>query len=195
MAAAGLEGIFDNFPGGGLPGIDIDISAQGVSDGSIAMWEEVDGVWGAPTELLPPAGPLGDNGRPAFDPSGRWIAYQVAGADNDPNDDLNANQALYITESTVAMPVPLSRANGGPDLGNNWPKWSPPTGGRYIWLAFSSLRPYGRVTDGGNPQIWITAIDTEAPAGADPSAPAFWLPGQAPMSGNHIPYWSVYEKL
>ena len=119
IATAGLEGIFDNFPGGEIPGIDIDISTQGVSDGSIAMWEEVDGVWGATAELLPPAGPLGENGRPVFDPSGRRIAYQVTCADNDPNDDLNANRALYITESTVAMPVPLSRANVGPELGNN----------------------------------------------------------------------------
>lgn len=192
MAAAGLGSIFDNLP---FPGIEIDISAQGVSDGSIAIWEEVDGVWGAPSVLIePPAGDA-DNGRPTFDPSGRWIAYQVAGPDSNPADQANTNQALYITESTVATPVPLTRANGTSGQGNNWPKWSPPTRSRYIWLAFSSLRPYGDVAAGGNPQIWVTAIDTLAEPGTDPSSPAFWLPGQSPSSGNHIPYWSVYEKL
>jgi hypothetical protein len=192
MAAAGLGSIFDNLP---FPGIEIDTSAQGVSDGSIAIWEEVDGVWGAPSVLIEPPTGDGDNGRPTFDPSGRWVAYQVAGPDSNPDDQANANQLLYITESTVATPVPLTRANGLPEQGNNWPKWSPPTRSRYIWLAFSSLRPYGDVAAGGNPQIWITAIDTLAEPGTDPSGPAFWLPGQSPSSGNHIPYWSVYEKL
>ena len=38
----------------------------------------------------------------------------------------------------------------------------------------------------------ITAIDTREPARFKRSA--FWLSGQAPESGNHIPYWSAYEK-
>ncbi len=192
MAAAGLGSIFDNLP---FPGIEIDISAQGVTDGSIAMWEEIDGVWGAPSILIEPPEGNADNGRPAFDPSGRWVAYQVTGPDSNPDDQVNSNQTLFITESTVSSPVALTRANGTSEQGNNWPKWSPPTRSRYIWLAFSSLRPYGNVTPGGNPQIWITAIDTLAEPGTDPSSPAFWLPGQAPNSGNHIPDWSVYEKL
>ena len=192
LAAAGLESIFDDLP---IPGIEIDISAQGVSDGSLAIWEEIDGVWGAPEVLIPPPAGEFNNGRPAFDPSGRWIAYQVSGPDSNPNDDLNSNQSLFITDSTLAMPTALARANGLGEQGNNWPKWSPPTRSRYVWLAFSSLRPYGNVTSGGNPQIWITAIDTQSEPGQDPSAPAFWLPGQAPGSGNHIPYLSLYEKL
>jgi hypothetical protein len=96
---------------------------------------------------------------------------------------------------TQREPIVLSRANKAPGLSNSWPKWSP-TRGRYLWLAFSSLRPYGvesRSSDA--PQIWVTAIDPAlARTGVDPSAPAFWLPGQALTSGNHIPYWTVYQK-
>ena len=95
--------------------------------------------------------------------------------------------------------VPMSRANRGPALGNNWAKWSPPTGGRRQWLAFSSLRDYGHrlINDGDEnptPQIWITSVDPDTPPGGDPSSPSFWLPYQSIQSGNHIPYWAVFEK-
>jgi hypothetical protein len=36
----------------------------------------------------------------------------------------------------------------------------------------------------GSKSIWVSAIDINAPAGTDPSHPAFYLPGQELGSGN-----------
>ena len=82
-------------------------------------------------------------------------------------------------------PIRLDRANMAELMGNSWPKWAPIQGAGRVWLAFTSLRPYGRVVpndplDQGTeprPQIWVTGIDPLAEDG-DPSAPAFWMPGQ-----------------
>jgi hypothetical protein len=79
---------------------------------------------------------------------------------------------------------------------NSWPKWGPKPDGEYLWLSFSSTRPYGNVLAGANAhhQIWITAIQ---PIGKvevgnnDPSSPGVWFPFQDTTTKNHIGMWSV----
>ena len=57
------------------------------------------------------------------------------------------------------------------------------------WLAFSSKRAYGNITD-NQAQIWVAAVDlTIAGSGPDPSFPPVWLPGQDVGSSNHTPAW------
>ncbi|MFN3198465.1 MAG: hypothetical protein ACE366_08625 [Bradymonadia bacterium] len=172
----------------------------GINSADIYRWQLVDGMWQMPELLVQkPAERWLD--RPAFSPDGDWVVYNSIGSDPNPDDDMgNPNSELWFIDSTGGAPIPLSRANQGALLGNSWPKWAPDDGRGRLWVAFSSTRNYGHRLENdqrqfANPQIWITAIDPEAAArGEDPSSPAFWLPGQSLESGNHIPYWAVYEK-
>ncbi|MBU1430192.1 hypothetical protein KKF91_06440 [Myxococcota bacterium] len=51
------------------------------------------------------------------------------------------------------------------------------------------------LTSGVTPQIWISGIAPQAAArDEEPASPAFWLLHQSVRSGNHVPYWSLYEK-
>ena len=40
-------------------------------------------------------------------------------------------------------------------------------------------------------KLWVAAIDLNAPAGTDPSHPAFYLPAQELLAGNSRGYWVV----
>ena len=184
---------------------------EGINSGSIYEWVRVNGErgepgldpsdWGEPQLLVPQEGEL-SNDRPAYDPTGRLIAFNKEGSDPSAGEGMgNRAVSLWVIPVGVegAAPVELSRANKAELQGNSWPKWAPSDQRGRLWLAFSSFRDYGHVLpDNPNttrrPQIWVTAIDPNAPQGQDPSAPAFWLPFQDVNSGNHIPYWAAYEK-
>jgi hypothetical protein len=90
---------------------------------------------------------------------------------------------------------------------NYEPSVNPVEAGGYYWVAFTSRRLYGNVATvnpwwsdprwkpiGGQygpttKKIWVAAIDPSAPPGSDPSAPAFYLPGQELLAGNAKAYW------
>jgi hypothetical protein len=157
--------------------------------------------WGTPRLVVPQEGDM-SNDRPAYSPNGAYIAFNRKGDDPGAGEGMgNANVDLWIVraDQPSAPPTQMSRANRAQMLGNSWPKWAPSDRRGRLWLAFSSFRDYGDVLPTNaavdrRPQIWVTAVDPDAPAGVDPSAPAFWLPFQSPESGNHIPYWAAYEK-
>ena len=71
-----------------------------------------------------------------------------------------------------------------------YPTVNPVSAGGYFWVYFTSRRSYGNLLrqglrdDVGSKSIWVSAIDINAPAGTDPSHPAFYLPGQELGSGN-----------
>jgi hypothetical protein len=75
---------------------------------------------------------------------------------------------------------------GAEELHHNYfPTVSPVAAGGYFWLFFDAMRHYGN--QGMQRQLWGAAIDI-APDGtysADPSHPAFYLPGQEFGTGNH----------
>jgi hypothetical protein len=184
----------------GATGLANPLPDVGITSGSLFVWEAMgDGTWAQPSLLLDRAdGPSLD--RPAFDPVGDLIAFNKVG--NNPSQGQGMSNTaidLWIMPALGGTPVRLDKANGGELLGNSWPKWAPTDQRGRRWLAFSSLRDYGHTLvnssrDTANPQIWVTAIDPDAPEGTDPSAPGFWLPYQSIQSGNHIPYWSAYVK-
>lgn len=172
----------------------------GINLGAIARWRFVDGRWAMPEVLVPLEGDR-SNDRPAFSPDGRFIAFNRTGPNpNQGNGMGNPDVELWLIHAAGGVAIPLERANGGALNGNSWPKWAPSDfSGRRLWLAFSSTRDYGRILNNSaletpRPQIWVTGIDRDAPPGQDASAPAFWLPFQNTNSGNHIPYWAVYQK-
>ena len=85
------------------------------------------------------------------------------------------------------------------------PTVSPIPSGGYAWVVFTSRRMYGNVATidpwWSDPRdhdltqtpttkkLWVAAIDLNAPAGSDPSHPAFYLPGQELLAGNARGYW------
>ncbi len=76
------------------------------------------------------------------------------------------------------------------------PSFAPIVAGGYAWVAFVSRRSYGNEITGAPSsvkQLWISAIDLDAPGGTDPSHPAFWLPGQNPSPNtiNQGPKWAL----
>ncbi len=66
-----------------------------------------------------------------------------------------------------------------------YPTVSPVAAGGYFWVFFDSVRHYGN--KGVARQLWGTAITVSANGkyAADPSHPAFYLPGQEFASANH----------
>jgi len=170
----------------------------GISQGVIAQWVKDGAQWRQPEVLVPRDGNE-TNDRPAYSPDGHWLAFHRTGDSNGGGMGNSSSALWFIPSAGGVPPVELRRANREPGLGNAWPKWAPVNGGGRLWLAFSSLRGYGRALqqnggEGSTPQLWITSIDPDAAPGADPSSPAFWLPGQSLRSGNHIPYWAPYTK-
>lgn len=83
---------------------------------------------------------------------------------------------------------------------NYEPAVLPQTIGGYSWVLFTSRRAYGNVAtinpyasdprfddisiDPTTKKLWVSAIRTGAAGGSDPSAPAFYLPGQELIAGN-----------
>ncbi len=131
-----------------------------------------------------------------------WIAKDVAPADARRLDALNgiANGVSYLPTD----------ANHPDDTKVNYmPTVNPVASGGYYWVVFTSRRLYGNVltkhpwngTDENNvpvtgmgsaqKKLWVAAIDINAPAGADPSHPAFYLPGQELEAGNARGFWVV----
>lgn len=104
--------------------------------------------------------------------------------------------ALYSMDSDGAHVVRLDRASGGAGAVDSFqPRFSPFDQGGYYWLSFLSRRDYGNAEVGTRgrayQQIWIAAIRKDAlGTDADPSAIAYWLPGQATTSRNIAAYWA-----
>jgi hypothetical protein len=90
------------------------------------------------------------------------------------------------------------------------PTVAPVSSGGYAWVVFESRRSYGNVasinpwdsdTQNGSignwekqpmtKKLWMAAIDLDAPAGTDPSHPAFYLPAQELMAGNSRGFWAL----
>ncbi len=90
---------------------------------------------------------------------------------------------------------------------NYEPTVNPIASGGYAWVVFTSRRMYGNVAQ-LNPwtsdprnypwleqvtdkKLWVAAVDLNAPAGTDPSHPAFYLPAQELHAGNSRGFWTV----
>lgn len=177
-----------------------------VYGGSLVTMTAANGSFANETVLL--AAATGENNYyPTWSPDGSYVAFTRAqtttksswalantscvGQDGSGLSYDNLSATLWMMPSAGGAPVQLTAANQGPMLTNSWPKWSPKADGDYLWLSFSSTRPYGNVLTGllAHHQIWITAVSRTTTA--DPSAPAVWFPFQDTTTKNHIGIWSL----
>lgn len=154
------------------------------------------GAWGAPEILVPGAlMPADNNFFPTYSPDGAWIAYvHAAGKSKD-----QALAELRLIPADGGAPIALENAtrrvgpaDGVPLTGSSMPTWAPSTHPGTQWLAFSSIRDYGKVLVGDKAdQLWVVALDLERAAGGDdPSYAAFWLPLQDVAERNHRAFWA-----
>ena len=132
--------------------------------------------------------------------------------------NLGARGELWVVDTTTKVARALDRLNGkgylpvGPESHNDdatlnyEPTVSPIPSGGYAWVIFTSRRLYGSVatqnpwwsdprfhdlTQAPTPKkLCVAAIDLDAPAGTDPSHPAFYLPAQELLAGNSRGYWA-----
>jgi hypothetical protein len=149
-------------------------------------------------------------GWPFFTPDKKGVTFALGSADDyvsaHPLRPVVANSDLYYVDLATKQAVILSRAGGFdgsqsylPYPGRDehfdfFPALSPVAAGGYFWLFFTSRRNYGNtivsaVDVSVSKNIWVAAIDIDAPAGSDPSHPAFYLPGQE-ESGNYRPVFA-----
>jgi hypothetical protein len=121
---------------------------------------------------------------------------------------LNAANGLSSADA-LALPTLDSTLHTSANEGvlNYEPTVNPQAVGGYYWVAFTSRRLYGNVATmnpwwsdprskplGGSlgpttKKIWVAAISENPAENTDPSAPAFYLPGQEYLAGNSKAYW------
>ena len=144
-------------------------------------------------------------GWPFFTPDSKGVIFALGNADDfvgsHPARPIVARSDLFYTDIASKQTVPLAQAGGFngttpyipyPNRDEHYeffPTVSPVAAGGYFWLFFTSRRNYGNIPVGppdlpASKKIWVSAIDINAPPGADPSHPAFFLPGQELDSGN-----------
>jgi hypothetical protein len=151
------------------------------------------GAFGAPITVVAAVG-LDNNYFPRYSPDGSFIAYVHA---IEPSEGA-ASAELWLVPSTGGTPIALQAAShtvssvtSVANTADTMPTWAPMPG-PHTYLAFASSRTYGVVLpSGGQPQIWVSAIDlTNITANGDPSQPAFWLPCQDVTVLNNNPVWA-----
>jgi hypothetical protein len=108
-------------------------------------------------------------------------------------------------DGTSYLPVDSGHNHDDDAILNYEPTVNPAASGGYAWVIFTSRRLYGNVATidpfSSDPRyydyahqvttkkLWVAAIDLNAPAGTDPSHPAFYLPAQELQAGNARGYW------
>jgi len=121
--------------------------------------------------------------------------------------ELNGFSAPGVSYLPTDIPAHGIDSTTGQPLDAEWnyePTVNPIATGGYNWVVFTSRRAYGNVLAGDpfadesqtGPQpftkkLWISAVDASPTPGADPSHPAFYLPGQELLAGNMRGYWAV----
>lgn len=151
------------------------------------------GAWGPVEILVAAAGGMDNNYFPRYSPDGNWLVYvHATGKSKD-----QPTAELRLIPAAGGTPRTLTRANQrvGPDdgqvnLANTMPTWAPSTHPGTQWLAWSSIRRYGKIVTGAD-QLWVVALDLSVPAPGDPSYAGFWLPLQDAAERNHRAFWAL----
>ncbi len=130
---------------------------------------------------------------PSFTPDSKYLSFMRANKVR--GSDADSRGELWIANADGGGEIRLDKANGAGILAStdrNWgPSFHPVAAGGYYWLAFYAQRNYGHKFTGQNRQMWITAVNLNPAAGADPSHPAFYIAGQETDATNERPQFSV----
>lgn len=171
---------------------------RGYAGSSIVTMEYNGGSWQSPKVLVPSTGGMDTNAFPMFSPDSRWIAFTKAVGSS----DKNIKTRLYIVAADgSAPPIELTQGNTvisnqtvvgtAADVADNMPTWAPTKPGETMFVAFSSVRAYGKVYAFNKyNQMWVAAVDPTLLPGRDPSLPAFRLPFQGDTEDSHRPFWA-----
>ncbi len=151
-------------------------------------------------------------GWPAFTPDSKVVVYHAGTSDayetDASQDDAGVshvtNGDLWAVDVASRKMVRLDKLDGysgatsylpanDPDL-NFAPTVLPEAVGGYFWVVFTSHRSYGNTlaskdNNDANGKLWVAAVDIGAPAGTDPSHPAFYLDGQESGADNLRGFW------
>jgi hypothetical protein len=156
---------------------------------------------------------------PAFTPDGKTVLFQTGSSTTFETDCQNTGDlyTVDVATQTVRRTDVLDGYSGtgtasylpANDPGLNFaPTMLAEAVGGYFWAIFTSHRSYGSLLaskansdglgvsnctnpegDEANGKLWMAAIDIGAPAGQDPSHPAFYLDGQELQADNLRGYW------
>ena len=157
---------------------------------------------------------------PSFLPTNDGVIFAVETGESSIT-ATNGRSELWWIDLETMTPTRLDKLNGAGyvpvgsamlhhdnDATLNYePTVNPISSGGYVWVVFTSRRMYGNVaaidayasdprgynwTELNTPKkLWVAAIDLNAPAGTDPSHPAFYLPAQEIHGSNARGYWTV----
>jgi hypothetical protein len=138
---------------------------------------------------------------PFFTPDGAAVIFQLSSEPDFtsafPGRATPSKGEIWYTDLKTGKSMPLANVNKARDaadaLVDYYPTVMPVAVGGKFWLFWTSRRAVGHRNYGASPipglespdkkRIWVSAIDIGPPAGADPSHPGFYLPGQS-NSGN-----------
>jgi len=164
----------------------------------IRTYDQTTMTFGPETLLVADAN---NNYYPSFSPDGQWVLFNRSSDNSDQGAYNNPSASIWVTPAKLAATPPtaiqlaaLNTSMAG--LTNSWGRWAPfqqTFGSRSMfWVTISSKRDFGtRLVGVQRPQLWMTPFfPDQAAIGADPSAPAFWLPFQNIDSSNHIAQWT-----
>ncbi len=149
---------------------------------------------------------------PAFTPDSLKVLYGM-NERQDYSSWSNEHADIAMTDVATKKPVMCDALNGKKgnsvylpygsaeaDL-NYEPTVLPLAVGGYYWVVFTSRRNYGNIMSPSNypdpwsstprKKLWVAAIDINPKPGADPSHPAFYLPGQEFQAGNMRGFWAL----
>jgi len=140
---------------------------------------------------------------PSVSPDAKWIVYH-RGVYPGSLDTRTGPGDLYVASGDQpGVEMRLANADGDTypfaagdrDRHYNYePTFAPLASGGFFWVVYTSRRTYGNRLTGGKDavkQLWVTAIDQSPQPGADPSHPAFWVPGQDLGTLNMRGFWAL----
>jgi hypothetical protein len=188
--------------------IAVTVSANGDSDwavrtGAIGVLPYNGGKFGD-VEILVPTGtaPGSDfNFYPTWSPDGHFIAFSTGKVGMQmqipPETSYNQQTArLRLVNVDTKVVVELAAATSAVNRMTSWPKFAPfAQPGGLMFLTFNAKLDFGFLLPdnaGGNPQLWMAAIDASQPlqVGVDPSRAPVWLPFQATKDQNYSTSWA-----
>ena len=140
---------------------------------------------------------------PSWTPDSKWIVFNTGtvpcggfgGGVCNTYDPSNTRLRL-VAAQPGQTPVELTKATHAMNQSTNWPRAAPfiQKNGNLIFFTFSSRFPYGFVTQGTSPQIWMAAVDlgvAQQSPEKDPSYAPFWMTFQNPQENNHLATWTT----